>query len=195
MLSRISALTYKIESHASKLGWLYRIANRYYRCVIEKETVLAGITNADHVLCIGGGMCPFSAILLHQATGANVTVIDNNSLCIPKARQVISRLNLDSRVEVLYRDGIDDDFDYSKYSVIHLALQVTPMHKVFSRVVKRALPGTRLLLRRPRKHLSSMYSQMFDNSLALRPYITHKSRNIGSTLLYTKQDELSEALV
>jgi len=194
MLKWVKNLTYKIENHAANAGLLYRIAQRYYANVIEKEAVLANMTSADHVLCIGGGMCPFTAILFHQVTGAKVTVIDNNLLCIPKAQQVIERLGIGESVKVLYKDGGCSELDYSQYSVIHLALQVSPMEQVFFQVEQRALPGTRLLMRRPKKHLDKMYCSLFHNELPHRPYTTHKSRNIGSTLLYTKQIEAAGAL-
>jgi len=193
MLGWIKGLTYKIENRASRAGLFYNIARRYYKDVIEKESILANITSSDHVLCIGGGMCPFSAILFHQLTGARVTVIDNNSLCIPKAQDIINRLGIDKYVQVLFQYGGSEDLDYSQYSVIHLALQVSPMEQVFSQVEKQALSGTRFLMRRPTKHFDDMYCQMSCNTLTCGPYITHKSRNIGSTLLYTKQVELAEA--
>jgi len=173
----IKDLTYIIENRAANAGLLYRIARRYYTNVIEKEAILANITSADHVLCIGGGMCPFTAILLHQVTGAKVTVIDNNMLCIPKAVQVTERLDISESVQVICKDGGCPELDYSQYSVVHLALQVSPMEQVFSHVAGHVRPGTRLLMRRSKK--------LSGGTLSCRPYITHKSRNIGSTLLYT----------
>jgi len=173
MLGLIKNLTYKIENRAANAGMFYRFASQYYRDVIEKEVVLAGINANDNVLCIGGGMCPFSAILIHQLTGARVTVIDNNSTCIPKAKQIIKRLGLSKYVGVVCGDG--RDFDYQEYSVIHLALQVSPMDKVFALVKEKAAPGTRLLMRRPKKYFKDK-----------QPYITHKTRNIGSTMLHVK---------
>jgi len=182
VLYQIQGLTYKIEDCAVRSRLFYRIAGRYYKSVIEKETALANITSRDHILCIGGGICPFSAILFRQATGARVTVIDNNYACIPKARQVIRRLELQSDVTVLHQEGGCANLDYAAYSVIHLALQVSPMEQVFSKLKQQIHPGTRLLLRRPKKHLGGMSRAIPADS----PFISHKSRNIGSTLLYTK---------
>ena len=195
MLKWIKNLTYKIENRAANAGLLYRIARRYYASVIEKEAVLANITSTDHVLCIGGGMCPFTAILFHEITGAKVTVIDNNLLCIPKAQQVVERLGIGESVKVLCEHGGCSELDYSQFSVIHLALQVSPIEQVFSQVEQLALPGTRLLMRRPKKHLENMYCRLSYSELTYNPYTTHKSRNIGSTLLYTKQAEATGAFV
>ena len=189
MLEWITDFTYKVENQAVEAGLVYKIASGYYHDVIQKEATLANITNKDHVLCIGGGICPFSAILFHQITGAKVTVIDNNEICIPKAKQIIEKLGIDEYVDVIFQDGGSADASFAKYSVIHLALQVSPAEQVFSAVKSQIVPGTKVLVRRPKKQLDGMYSQFADSALACQPYITHKSRNIGSTVLYIKSDE------
>jgi hypothetical protein len=180
----ITNLTYKIECRAAEAGVVFQWASGYYREVIEREAVLASITGDDHVLCVGGGVCPFSAILFHQITGARVTVIDNNVDCIPKAEQIIEKLGISDYVSVLCMDGVD--VDLSAFSVIHLAMQVAPMDAVFAQVELKASAGTRLLIRQPKKSLDVMYDTFSHDVLALCPYVTHKARNIGSTLLYTK---------
>ena len=185
----ITDLTYKIECRAAEAGTIYQLASQYYKDIIKKEVVLASITGNDHILCIGGGICPFSAIIFHQTTGAKVTVIDNNMACIPKAKEIIDRLSIGNFVHVLYQDGGSKDVDLTAYSVVHLALQVTPMDYVFSQVERQVLPGAKLLIRRPKQALGGMYSKMSNPQLAGCPYVAHKSRNIGSTLLYIKQDQ------
>ena len=187
MLKWITSFTRQIEKQASGGGFVYNLACQYYQDIIRKEAILANITAQDHILCIGGGICPFSAILFHQLTGAKVTVIDNNSACIPEAQQVIDRLKIGKDVRVFCQDGNSADLPWADYTVIHLALQVSPLDSVLKQVTKYALPGTRLLVRRPKKQLATMYCRLVDNLLNCCPYTTHKARNIGSTLLYTKQ--------
>ena len=188
MYQWITEVTQKIENWASEADIVYNFAARYYHDVIKKEIVLANITKRDHILCIGGGICPFSAILLHQATGAKVTVIDNNMDCVLKARQVIARLGLKSFVTVLCQDGSSRNLSFSEYTVIHFALQVCPMECVFSHVEKYVAPGTKLLIRRPKRQLGKMYSRFFAPMLTSCPLTIHKNaRNIGSTILYVKQ--------
>ena len=186
----ITHLTYKIENQAAKAGLVYKFACGYYRDVIQNEIALANITDKDHILCIGGGMCPFSAILFHQLTGAKVTVIDNNADCIPKAKQAIKRLELDQFVQVFHQDGNGTDIRFTNYSVIHLALQIRPIERMFHTIKKEMTSGTKLLVRRPKKHLEEMYDQLSDDLLAHCPHTAHKSRNIGSTVLYTKPAEI-----
>ncbi|MCL2619522.1 MAG: hypothetical protein FWD97_01135 [Defluviitaleaceae bacterium] len=186
MPKHITNLTYKIEEQATKAGFVYKLSSNYYKNIIEKEAVLANITADDHILCIGGGICPFSAILFHQTTGARVTVIDNNESCIPQAKCLIRRVGVESHVKVLHQCGCSN-ICFNDFTVVHLALQVTPIERVFENLQKQVKVGTRLLVRRPKKHLGGLYCQMCDNALTCRPYVTHKSRNVGNTALYIKQ--------
>jgi|GEM_PF-216522 len=195
MLRWVTRFTQKIECQAAKSRAVYWLASQYYQDVIQKEIELAGITENDHILCIGGGICPFSAILFHQATGAKVTVIDNNITCIPQAQQVIERLGLSGHVRVFCQDGGSAELSLSEYSIVHFALQVSPMENVFSQVEKHVAYGTKLLVRRPKSRLSGLYSRLPGFAMACCPHITHKARNIGSTLLYVKGEQLHEEKV
>ncbi|MCL2217457.1 MAG: class I SAM-dependent methyltransferase [Defluviitaleaceae bacterium] len=184
----ITTISQKIENWALGREIVYKLVAQYYHDVIEKEVVLANITRDDHILCIGGGICPFSAILLHQTTGAKVTVIDNNDQCVPKARKIIERLGIGAFVKVLCQDGGSAGLNFAKYTVVHFALQVCPMECVFSHVERHVAPGTKLLVRRPKGNLKKIYSGLNNPKLHSCPLTTHKkARNIGSTLLYVKQ--------
>jgi len=193
MPHRIIGLTRTIETLASKSKLFYWIASHYYRNVIKNEVTLANITNNDHVLCIGGGICPFSAILFHQITGAKVTVIDNCKDCIREAQHIIGRLDLSDHVHAIWQDGGAIDFSLSEFSVVHFALQVFPMDFVFPQVRKQVVPGTKLLVRRPKETFNKVYSQLTGSLPNFCRHITHqKACNIGSTLLYIKQERLNE---
>ena len=193
MFGWITNFTRTVEGRASQSEPVYKLAARYYKDVIQKEAVLANITGNDRILCIGGGCCPFSAILFHQMTGATVTVIDQRSACIPASRQVINRLGLGESVRVLCQDGRSAEIPFSEYTVVHLALQVSPIEQVFSQVARQIAPGTKLLIRRPKKHLERSYGGLLSTALGRCPYTTHsKARNVGSTLLYLKEEQPNE---
>ena len=193
MPRRIIGLTQKIEYLASRSKLFYWLSSHYYRNVIQNEINLANITSDDHILCIGGGICPFSAILFHQITGAEVTVIDNCEECIREARQLISRLGLGGQVHAIWQEGGNIEFSLSDFSVVHFALQVFPMEGVLSSVRKQVIPGTKLLVRRPKECLGKMYSQLTGSFPACCRHIIHrKTCNIGSTVLYIKQERLNE---
>ena len=89
--------------------------------LVKREARLADIREGDRVLCIGGGICPYTAILLHKYTGAHITVIDNNRSCVEKARKFVNRLGLD-KIKILPGDG--RDICCHGYPVIHLAMQI-----------------------------------------------------------------------
>ena len=187
MSQLLTSFTRKIEDWASKKGLIYKLAESYYHDVIRREVILADIKEDDHVLCIGGGICPFSAILLHQITGAAVTVIDNNLSCVKKARSVIKRFGLKDHIKVLCQDGRSSNLSFSEYSVVHFALQVCPKDWVFSNVENHVAPGTKLLLRCSKRCSLSKHPL-----LHYCPCTTHSARNIGSTLLYIKQEDVYE---
>ena len=197
----ITKVTQQIENLAVRSKLAYFLASQYYREVIKKEICLARIKRDDHVLFVGGGSCPFSAILMHQYTGARVTVIDHNISCVRNAKEAICRLGLERQVNVLCREGSDlsltghkdqtlSDNNLSDYTVIHFALQITPLEYVFSQVKRWMKPGARLLLRRPKACLETVYSAC--PQLKSCPYIDHKTCNIGSTLLFVKKECLYE---
>ncbi|MCL2837678.1 MAG: hypothetical protein FWE04_01230 [Oscillospiraceae bacterium] len=149
----IVGITRKIESCAAKSKLAFWFAKLYYHAVIRKEIQLAKIRAGDNMLCIGGGVCPFSAIMFHQTTGARVTVVDNCETCARLARSVVEQLGLSEKIRVQCRDGAD--MDVSEYSVVHLAKQISPAETVLSEVKNRASAMTRLLIREPKKRIGN----------------------------------------
>jgi len=185
---KITSFTQKIEAMAIKSKPVYWVLSQYYRKIVKNEVALAGITASDHVLCVGGGICPSSAILLHQHTGAKITVIDNNEICVTKAQETIADLGLDAHINVVYQDGGCDKLPLEQFSVVHFALQVTPMWHVFSSIERRVANGTKLLVRRPKKSLQQLYCHLAAHACEFCRHTVHKGvRNIGTTLLYVKQ--------
>lgn len=180
----IVRFTQKVEYWAATNPLVYWIAAQYYKDIIRKEVILAEINQDDHILCIGGGPCPFSAILLHQLTGAQVTAIDKEQKCIPPARQLLQRLKLSEAIQVMHKDGIEAEV--AGFTVIHLAAQVSPLEQIFKQIKTYALPGTKLLIRKPKEKLQSLYCKNYPQITNERAVYHKKTRNIESTLLYVK---------
>jgi len=186
---KIMRFTQKIESAAAKIDFLYWLTSQYYKSVVGREIRLAKINSQDRILCIGGGNCPFSAILLHQKTGAKVTVIDNDFSCVRCAQNTVERLGLSENISVLYQDGNCPDFSVSEFSVVHFALQISPAQEVFDNLTRRVSPKTKLLIRRPKNALQNMYCRFAKIKSENCDCIKHTAAcNIGSTLLYVKQE-------
>ena len=150
---KIVAFTQRLEYWASQSRLVYFILSFYYRHIVKKEVRLAKISADDSVLCIGGGACPYTAILIAKYTGAAVTVIDNNADCVDQAGEQIKRLGLE-RVEVSYNEGAV--CRYGGYSVIHLAMQISPKEAVLQKIHTEADPGTRVLVRNPKPALDKL---------------------------------------
>jgi len=187
MLYFITKCTQLIEHIASKVQLIFHIVARYYHDVINNEISLANIKSSDHILCIGGGFCPFSAILLHMKTMARITVIDNDSKCTKNAIKLIKRLGLEQGIHIVHCDARNEVLTYDDFTVVHFALQTTPIHEVFESVKSRVSVGTKLLIRRPKARIGYMYSCLLSSRLTDCEYIHHnKACNIGTTYLYKK---------
>lgn len=183
----IIRLTHFLENFINKTKTAYWFATQYYKNIVKREIALADITSSDNILFIGGGICPMSAILLHQATNAKITVIDNDSECIPKAQEIIKQLGMSNSIQVLHQDGKTPTLPLHDFTVVQFAMQVTPMWDVFSQVEKQVTPGTKLLIRKPKKTFCNLYSRLLHISCDNCHSVNHnRTSNVGSTILYVK---------
>ena len=183
MAKFIPRFTAALERLASRSNLLYRGLSLYYKNLVKQEVTLAGIQPGDKVLCVGGGPSPFSAILIHEYTGAEVTIIDNENHSVDIAQELIKKLGYSEAIKVSYGDG--RSFSPRGYTVIQLAVQISPMDKVFGHLLKNSKLGTRILMRVPRKSLTGFYDAA-DPSIfpCFQAEVVHRCRNIGSTLLF-----------
>ncbi|NLP35956.1 MAG: hypothetical protein GX359_12355 [Clostridiales bacterium] len=185
MVKVIPKTTKILERLAAKNVAVYRTLSLYYRRLVKNEVALANIQATDKVLCIGGGPCPFSGILLHEYTGAHVTIIDNDDCCVCIARELIKKVGYTDSIDVLHSDG--NNFSPKDYSVIHMAVQVSPMEKVFCHLKQGCRYGAKILVRLPKKTLSNLYSindlSVFQSCCGKA---VHSWRNVDSTALFIK---------
>lgn len=185
MAKLIPKMTKVIERLAAKNISLYKTISLYYKNIVKEEVALAGIKSTDRVLCIGGGPCPFSGILLHEYTGAHVTIIDNDDCCVRISRELIRNLGYEDSIDVLHSDG--NNISPKDYNIIHMAVQVSPMEQVFSNLKQGCCFGAKILVRLPKKTLSNFYSigdcSIFNNHCGKA---VHNWRNIKSTALFIK---------
>ncbi len=185
MVKFIPWITKNLERIAAKSSSLYRTILPYYKNLVKNEIALANIKSADKVLCIGGGPCPISGILLHEYTGASVTIIDNDNCCVRISRELVKTLGYENSIKILLSNG--SDISPEDYSVIHLAVQVSPMDQVFGHLMRKCSIGAKILVRLPKKRLNNLYSikdsAVFDNCSAK---VMHNWRNIESTALFVR---------
>lgn len=179
----IPRTTKLIEQLAAKNSAFYRIISLYYKKLVKEEVSLANINSSDNVLCIGGGPCPFSGILLHEYTGAHVTIIDNDYSCVRTSKALIEKMGYADDITILYSDG--SDISPEDYSVIHMAVQINPMEQVFTHLKEGCSLGAKILVRLPKKTLTNLYSindrEMFED-ISKKAY--HSWRNVDSTAMF-----------
>lgn len=183
MANFIQRTTKKLEHLAAKNSMAYRMFSLYYKRVVRKEAKLANINVNDRVLCVGGGPCPFSGILLHEYTKAHVTIIDNDMSCVEVSRQLIHKLGYEESITVLHSDG--NAISPEDYTVVHMAVQVSPLEQVFNNLNQKCRNGSKILVRLPKTHLASCYGVNSMNVFnACQGKANHILRNISSTALF-----------
>jgi len=140
-----------------------------------------------------GGPCPYSALLIHSMTGAKVTVIDNDESSVRCSQKLLEREGVADKITVLHQDGLS--LDPSGFSVIHIAVQITPKEDVFRSLWENSDNGCVILMRFPKKKLMKLYVQRKTSTFAQfmgdvpRPVEKVKHGlfgNVGSTSLYIK---------
>jgi D-arabinose 1-dehydrogenase-like Zn-dependent alcohol dehydrogenase len=117
----------------------------YYEKRVGMELEAASISYGDRALCIGGGPCPFTAVYIHKFTGAHVTAIDNKLDAVQAGNRFINKLNLRSAITFIHAEGEKVALD--GFSLVHVALQVTPREKVIRHIQKCAAPHTQIIVR------------------------------------------------
>lgn len=188
----ITNLTQKIEWFANQSRLFYFFTALYYKSIIKREANLADIAPEDNILCIGGGPCPYTAIMLHQLTGASVTVVDNNKCCVKQSADLIKRLQLDNSIRIVCGEGTS--INCQGFTVIHLALQISPKEKVFKRLFDRAENGAKILVRMPKECLGGLYCSMESWASSCYACVVHDFfTNVDNTALYIKEELYSEA--
>ena len=177
--------TQKIEKLACKSKLIYKITMKYYKNMVKKEVKLANINSGDNVLVVGGGACPHSGIIIHELTGANITVIDNEYKCVVCSRDLVKSLGYEKQIKILLEDG--RTVDSSKYDVIHIALQIFPKIEVLNWFMKKTNRGTRILTRLPKKNVENLYSPLEAGIFKNLPKAVHGYfSNVKSTALIIK---------
>ncbi|SCZ06885.1 nicotianamine synthase family protein [Alkaliphilus peptidifermentans] len=182
----IPTFTSKLEKLCSISPLLIKLVEIYYKDLVKREVDLGQISCDDHVLCIGGGPLPCTALAIANQTGAQVYVIDIDPLSVEIAQKVIKRLNMTQKVKVGLASG--QQMDVSDFSVVHVALQAYPREDIFKNVWKKAPAGARILMRSPKEALRPFYSSLPDECHKCHQCMNIKQNNmtISCTLLFTK---------
>ena len=161
------------EKKCNKIPFLFNLYARPYKSILKKEIALANISEDDHILNVGCGAMPFTAIYLAKYTGAQVWAIDRDQEVIKRAKYSIKNMGLEEKIQVLNADGID--FKKKKFTVAVVALQAEPKDEILENILSVSKPGTRFVFRLARDCFSSQYDFLSKEYL---PDATVKQRMI-----------------
>ena len=179
---KITKITQSIEKLLITNKLFLKTLIAFYKPVVKKEVMVANINNSDTILFVGGGSAPCSGILLNELTGANVKIIDNDYNSVVNAQKIIYKYNLKG-LTVECCDG--KDADYSKYSIIHLALQIDSKQKIVDKIISSS--NAKVLVRIPKENVMNIYDDFDYEKYKINNFVEHNNLlNIGKTLAYEK---------
>lgn len=188
----IGKMTRWVEHNICSYSPIIKLNEIYYNKIVERETKLGNLTEQDTILCIGCGAMPCTALHLAELTGAKIVTVDNDYEAVLGARKVICEKGLANQISVLHKDG--ETIDLDKFTVVHIALQVTPKQDVVEHVLKKAKEGTRILVRIPKDFLQGFYSNITESIVdkssrfTKQPYSTMK----GTMLLIKSKGDIQD---
>lgn len=144
-----------------------------YLKAVKKTTRLASIKKNDKVAFVGSGAMPMTAIILHKITGVAIDCFEKDSQSVELSRKVINKLGQERSVKVISKNATEEDF--SKYSVILLAVLAKPKKDLMRIIWKSIVPGTRIIYRLPSTERTAYYE---DTSAVLNHYQEFEKKRI-----------------
>lgn len=131
-----------------------------YLAAVKKTILLAKISRNDKVTFIGSGPMPMTSILLHELTGASIDCFEKNKQSAKLSKKVIEKLTYSQYIKVTDKDALDENF--SRYTVIVIAVLAKPKDKLMKIIWKHVLPGTRIVYRLPTVAKRAYYEDTSD---------------------------------
>ncbi len=90
----------------------------------------------SHVLFVGSGPFPETALSLHHEFGCRVTCIDYNPEAVVLSSRLLKAMQLEDKIQVFFRDACD--FSFEGYTHIWLAALARPKRQILERVCSTA---------------------------------------------------------
>lgn len=150
----------------------YHFYNGYFSAV-KKEVQLAKISHNDRVSFIGSGPMPMTAILLYELTGIDIDCFEKVRHSAELSKKVIQKLKYDQHIKVINKNALNINF--SRYTVIILAVLTKPKDDLMKTMWKHILPGTRIVYRLPNVIRQAYYQ---DTSDVLNTYHKFEKKRI-----------------
>lgn len=152
--SKLLAVVLRLERLAQRSPLFRRVYTfLFYRRIIEIEITAAQLPAGAHVLHVGCGPFPVSALALADK-GFAVTALDRDPETVRSAAQAFGGRG----ITFLCADA--KEFDYSGFEAVFVALHVSPRQEILQAIVASADQGTRVLVRNARGALKKEYTSI-----------------------------------
>lgn len=122
----------------------YLLYRRFVK-LIKNEIKLADIKKDNHVLFIGSGPLPISAILVNKFTSCQVVCVEKNKNRATISCQVLDSLGLSEKIKVINDNG--KKLKENNCSVVIIALLAKPKSDILDNIFKKTMTGTRIVCR------------------------------------------------
>jgi len=116
-----------------------------YEELARREALLGRLSVEDHVLFVGSGPFPVSAIEYTRRTGCAVDCVDFVPEAIETSSAVVARLGLTGRMRCILARG--EEVPMSAYSVVMVGVLANPKAGIFANIAATGAAGVRILAR------------------------------------------------
>jgi precorrin-6B methylase 2 len=146
---------------------------------------MAELRGGDHVVMIGSGPFPITAILLYTEFGIRVTAVDCDHGAVEISRQVIKQLGLERGISVELGQG--QSFVPSDFSSVIVALLAHPKELILQNIFANYRHRSKVICRTSHGVRQALYRATDPSAFALfKPITTRRAiadQTISSILL------------
>jgi len=116
-----------------------------YQELVDKELEMVGISQNDHVIIIGCGSLPITAILVATKTNAQVTAIDNDNFAVKEANKYIRKHHLEDKVKIEQADG--ESYPLKRFDIVYLSYGMKNKENIFKIITNNTKKNSRIIFR------------------------------------------------
>jgi len=131
-----------LASRIEGIGKLYEksVSKEYIR-----ESRIFDISNSNHILHIGCGAYPVTAITLSKNNGCRIVGIDRNLKSVKKAIEIVKRMNLHDKIKIKHGDG--SNYPISDFDTIIISSCSTPKKPILENIFENAKKNSKIIVR------------------------------------------------
>lgn len=111
----------------------YPLWERFVRLLTKEINLLRDLTKGKKVLFVGSGPFPVSAMILNKLTGLELDCVDLNEAAVFASKTLLAQHQI-TGLHIKHHPG--EDFDYSEYDIIIIALLAKPKDKILDQIAK-----------------------------------------------------------